>query len=234
MQTDNDTITSIQEKFPVVQEIAAFSENLRKVYFFTEEQIRNVFMKTKYHDIHIFNQIVADVEKQYAISPMEIPISDCLYKNLMSIEDKTPEVIDQQKYREILNQPEKYIDVDFSHIYSYSDFEKASDKNEKSVYEHIKSYICNSVDEIFILRINEDLLSDKDKKKLPNRIQHLLRFSEYRWINLYTFIQKNWLIKIVPGVFGGSAWRANDAYFGDIFNEMNAKKYEIWLSSLVK
>lgn len=87
MQTDNDIISSIKEKFPVVQQLAAFSEDLRKIYFFTEEQIRNVFMKTKYHDINIFNQIVADTEKQYSASPQNVSIGECLYKNLMSIKN---------------------------------------------------------------------------------------------------------------------------------------------------
>lgn len=223
-----------KRELKLAKKLNNIEQMLKNIYFFTEDQLCNVFNKNTDNDWYFFEQIICDVEQQYTKTPMDIPINEYLYENLMSIEDKTSEVIDQQKYREILNHPEKYIDVNFSHIYSYSDFEKFSDENKNSVDENIRDYIYRGVDEMFILRINEDLVSDKDKKKLPHRIQHLLRFSEYRWINLYTFVQKNWLIKIVPGVFGGSAWRANDAYFGDIFKDMDAKKYEIWLSSLVK
>ncbi len=229
---DINTRNSAKENFTLAQQFAAFSEDLRNIYFFTEEQIRNVFLKTKTHDINIFNQIVADVEKQYTISPMEMPISDYLYKNLMSIEDITQEVIDQQKYREILNHPEKYIEVDISHVLQYGDFKKSYNADDDLVHNTIINYIQKHVQEIYLLHIEEELLSQKDIKKLPKRIQNRLRFSEYRGINLYTFVQKNWEVKIAPWVFGWSMWRANDSYFGEVFNEYKAPVVRIALSSL--
>jgi hypothetical protein len=76
-------------------------------------------------------------------------------------------------------------------------------------------------------------LSDEEKNTLPKRIKHFLSYSESRWINFYTFVQKDWKIKFAPGIFGWTTGRANDTYFGDIIKERNAQKIDISLSSLV-
>ena len=122
---------------------------------------------------------------------MDIPINDYFYETLMSIEDKTPDIVYDQKYREILNNPKKYIEVDITHILQYDHFKKSYEMDDTLVHDTIVDYIKNHVQEIFLLRIDEESLSKKDIKKLPKCIQNWLRFSEYRGINLYTFVQKN-------------------------------------------
>ena len=222
-----------QRELKFANNLHAVENKLRKVYFFTEEQIYDIFNKKTDQDWYFFEKIIRDVEQQYAKTSMDIPINDYLYETLMSIEDKTPDIVYDQKYREILNNPKKYIEVDISHILQYDHFKKSYEMDDTLVHDTIVDYIKNHVQEFFLLRIDEESLSKKDIKKLPKCIQNWLRFSEYRGINLYTFVQKNWLIKIAPWVFGWSMWRANDSYFGEVFNEQKAPIIKIALSSLI-
>lgn len=63
MQTNKDIPSSFQDTSFLNKDFLMFSKNLRKVCFFMEEHIHVIFLKTKIHDIHIFKQNFADIER---------------------------------------------------------------------------------------------------------------------------------------------------------------------------
>ncbi|EKD24841.1 MAG: hypothetical protein ACD_80C00147G0015 [uncultured bacterium (gcode 4)] len=209
---------------------------LKNVYFFTQQQINTVFDKFQEHDsndFHVIDKIINDVEQKYRTIPYDTHINDYLYETLMSVEDRQSENI-QNIYQDVFDHPEKYIDVPHNDIIHYNNFKKPNQSSDEVIYDTIRTYIEQYVQIFFLIHIHEDIsLSDTGKKKLPKNIQNFLKYSEYRWINFYVFIQNDWQIKIAPGVFGWSTWRANDAIFGKIISESDAKKITLPLSSLL-
>jgi len=96
----------------------------------------------------------------------------------MSIEEKKSESMDENRYRDALNNIEKYIGEDAQMI-QYNYF---------SVIDHgvdittlIKAYIHSATEDFFLIHIDQDVqLSDEEKEMLPQRIQHFLNYSEHR------------------------------------------------------
>ena len=231
---DRFLLSKDQNTWQIIQEWAIIEEKLKKIYFFTEQQISSVFHQNHYRDILSFDQIIDDVELQYKNFPLGISINQYLYETLMSFETPSLETIEENMYRGILNLPEKYIDVSYSHIINYDYFKKSCKDTNECVCQNIKTQIEKHIQDFFLVHVDEDcFLSDKDKHRLPKTIDHFLWFSEYKWINFYIFVQKNWDIRLVPGVSGWSTWRANDVYFGEVFDSLHAKKITLALSSFV-
>ena len=227
LDTKNPEVQKITHEWSILQ------EKLKNIYFFTEQQLNDVFNKNSEPDILLFDQIINDVEKVYQKIPWEISINEYLYETLMHIEDKSSASLDEAKYRDVLNTIDTYVGKDAQMI-QYNYFGNSSLWDDDAIHENIKTYIQNSVKDFFLIHIDEDrFLSDEDKNHLPGTIKNLLRYSEHRWINLYAFVQKDWKIKVAAWVFGWSTGRGNDTYFGDVVKELSAKKIDIALSSLV-
>ena len=107
---DRFLLSKDQNTWQIIQEWAIIEEKLKKIYFFTEQQISSVFHQNHYRDILSFDQIIDDVELQYKNFPLGISINQYLYETLMSFETPSLETIEENMYRGILNLPEKYID----------------------------------------------------------------------------------------------------------------------------
>lgn len=233
--TDVFSASKNTEEQEIVDQRSMVKEKLKKIYFFTEHQLNEVFDINAERDILFFDQIITDVEQKYVSDYISfgIPINEYLYETLTHIEDKSWDVVDESIYRDALTNIDKYIGKN-AQMLQYDSFQKSRESWDVAIRENITHYIQNSVKDFFIIHIDQDInLSDEEKDTLPGTIKNLLKYSEYRWINFYVFVQKDGKIVFVPWVFGWSTWRANDSYFGDIFKQLAAKKVDIALSSLV-
>ncbi len=233
--TDSFSTSKNIEAQEIVDQWSIVKEKLKKIYFFTEQQLNEVFDTNAERDILFFDQIIADVEQKYTSDHIsfEIPINEYLYETLTHIEDKSWDAVDESMYRDALTNIDKYIGKNAQMI-QYDSFQKSRESWDMAIRENIINYIQNSVKDFFLIHIDQDInVSDEEKDTLPGTIKNLLKYSEFRWINFYVFVQKDGKIAFVPWVFGWSTWRANDSYFGDIFKQLAAKKVDIALSSLV-
>lgn len=224
--TDIDARNSAKENFPLAQQFAAFSEDLRNIYFFTEEQIRNVFLKTKTHDINLFHKIVDDVERQYTQISMGVSISDYLYENLMSIERIGDWDMIKRK-QEIISNIHDILDGPDSTIISYITFVPPGKVSEENIWEDLEAYFKSHVQDFFVVRIEENIVIEKnnkkDKEKMTSQlVQKYISQSRMSGINFYVFIQKNGKKRIGVGIQKWTCWSNDDILFGEL-----AKKYEV-------
>ncbi|HCY20737.1 TPA: hypothetical protein DIC40_02585 [Patescibacteria group bacterium] len=73
--------------------------------------------------------------------------------------------------------------------------------NEEEAYQNIKDFIKKHIHQVLVGKLEEDIwLTEKEIKKLPYRVGHFLRYSEYRGIKYYV-LKKNDLKYISIGVF---------------------------------
>ncbi|AHB41012.1 hypothetical protein P148_SR1C00001G0205 [candidate division SR1 bacterium RAAC1_SR1_1] len=91
--------------------------------------------------------------------------------------------------------------------------------NEEEAYQNIKDFIKKHIHQVLVGKLEEDIwLTEKEIKKLPYRVGHFLRYSEYRGIKYYV-LKKNDLKYISIGVFGSTGARTNEYYFDKLITD---------------
>lgn len=176
--SDKDLFVRDANTIKIVEQWHTIDAKLKKIYFFTEQQLNDVFEKFQEHDtddLHVIDKIINDVEQKYRTIAYNTPLNQYLYETLMSVEEVSSKNMDRDPYQDVIDHPEKYIDVPHTHTIHYNNFKKPSQFTDENVYQNIKTYIEKYVQDFFLIHINEDhSLSDQDKQKLPKSIENLL------------------------------------------------------------
>jgi hypothetical protein len=211
------------------------------VYFFTDQQILDVFRhNTKYdifsknteEDVRIFEQVIADVEQKYAKIPMEISINEYLYQNLMSVES-----FDIEKRKQgIADNIDTILDGQGTRIITYRDFIPNGTYSDELVAPNLQNYLDQHINDFFLIHIDEDMVIDETNKSKINSklVQHYIsRTRMMTGINFYVFVQKDGAKKIVVGTQKGTTGETNNYYFGELAKKNNATTVNVPLSSLI-
>lgn len=91
--------------------------------------------------------------------------------------------------------------------------------DEEDVYNQLKTYIQNNIQEILVWECQEDIwITKKELKKIPISIRHFLRYSELRWIKYY-ILRKEDLLYLIVWVFGSTAGRTNEYFFNQLIKD---------------
>lgn len=218
----------------LAQKLYAVEEKLKKTYLFTQQQLYDVFHKNTDQDWYFFEQIIRDVEQQYIKTPMWISINEYLYANLMSIEDLHLETRKQT----IVDTIHDTLDWENTRTISYLDFLPNGTFSNDVAWKHMKEYVKNSIQDFFVIHIQEDVSVDKNNKENKNKItskliQQYISRSRMSGINFYIFVQKDGTKRIGVGVQKWTTGTTNDIYFGDLAKKYNATKVTIPLSHFI-
>lgn len=235
-RTDVWTLDKTKKReLKLANKLNVVEEKLKKVYFFTKEQIYDVFNKNTDHDWYFFEQIIRDVEQQYAKIPMGISVNEYLYTTLMSIENLDLE----QRKQDIITTVGDILDGQNTRLLSYMDFIPSGTFSQDDAWKNMKEYVKNDVQDFFVIHIDEDVAIDtnnkKDKERITSKlIQHYISRSRMSGINFFVFVQKNGMKRIAIWVQKWSTWTTNDEYFGDLAEKYTATKVNIPLSKFIK
>jgi len=173
----NETSASLRKKeIKLANKQSSAEEKLIKNYFFTQKQIAAILDKHSDRDAQFYNQIIRDVEQQYATVPMDVPINEYLYDTLMSIQPlhKKP-----RKHR-ILRDISRILAQDDQEILSYEQF-IPSEFTEDDIEDYLKKYIKNDVLDFYVVSID-------DAGELPT---NLINNDLKPGMDLYVFVQKD-------------------------------------------
>ena len=140
--------------------------------------------------MHIFEQVISDVEQKYAKIPMEISINEYLYENLMSVESLDIE----KRKKDIADNIDTILDGQGTRIITYRDFIPNGTYSDELVAPNMQSYLDQHVNDFFVVHIDENMVIDEtNKSKIKSKlIQHYIsRTRMMSGINFYVFVQKD-------------------------------------------
>lgn len=223
-----------KRELKLAKKLNKIEQMLKNIYFFTEDQIYDVFNKNTDSDWYFFEQIIRDVEQQYAKMQMDIPINEYLYENLMSI--NSLDITKRQE--EITDNIHEILDWDDVKNLSYMDFLPHNTFSEEMAWKKMKEYVKQHVQDFFVVRIDEDVAINKESRQDKSRIdskliQKYISWSSMQGINFFVFVQKDWTKRIAIGVQKGTTGTTNDFYFSDLAKKYNATKITIPLSHFI-
>ncbi len=237
-----DTINYVDRNLRVWIKLWYIEQKLKEVYLFTDQQILDVFRhnikddilsKNTEDEVHIFEQVIADVELQYVKTPMEISINAYLYENLMSVE-----FFDSEKRKQdIIDNVDTTLDGQDTKVITYMDFLPNGTYSDELLAPNLQNYLDQHINDFFVIHIDEDMVIDETNKSKINSklVQHYIsRTRMMTGINFYVFVQKDGAKKIVVGTQKGTTGETNNYYFGELAKENNATKVTIPLSHFIK
>ena len=237
----NNSLDYADRNLQVSEKLWNIEQKLKEIYFFTDQQILDVFRHTtKYdilsknteEDVRVFEQVISDAEQKYAKIPMEISINEYLYQNLMSVESFNSE----KRKQDIVDNIDTILDGQDTRIITYRDFIPNGTYSDELVVPNLQSYLEQHVNDFFVIHIDEDIAIDEKKKsKIKSKlIQHYLsRTRMMSGINFYVFVQKDGSKRLGIGTQKWTTGEANDYFFGELVKKNNATTVSIPLSSLI-
>ena len=95
----------------------------------------------------------------------------------------------------------------------------------KSTLNQLKEKIKNDISEILILEIKEeDLLTEEERKKLPEEILRFKNYFKYTGIKYYILKSQDEILNAFVGVYRGTTGSTNDYYMQQIIEDPEIKK----------
>lgn len=170
---------------------------LKKAYNFTVDQIHEVFNKNTDHDGYFYDQIIRDVEQQYAKIPMGIPIDEYLYETLMNIESLDME----KRQQEILSAIPAILDGKNTKVLSYMNFLPFGTFSEQEAWKGMKEYVKNNIQDFFVIHVDEDMPLKEDERSVISckLVRTYLSRTWKQGMNFYVFVQKDGVKSIAIG-----------------------------------
>lgn len=98
--------------------------------------------------------------------------------------------------------------------------------NEKEKLKIFKEKIKNDISEILILDIKKekDLLTEEERKKLPEEILRFKNYFKYTGIKYYILKSQDEILNAFVGVYRGTTGSTNDYYMQQIIEDPEIKK----------
>lgn len=104
--------------------------------------------------------------------------------------------------------------MSFEKYQNFSSFETPEEEKER-----LKNLIRDSVSEAIILEVEENVLNEEEKKKLPIEIQRFKNYTEGKGITYYILKTNDSIAKIFVGVSGWTSGRENSSYMQEILQD---------------